>query len=45
MLLCTVYRKNAILKDTLEGLNSRLNDEEAWFSNLEDEVLEITEAE
>ena len=36
--------KNAIteMKNTLEGINSRLNDSEKWISELEDRVVEIT---
>ena len=38
--------KNKItkIKNTLEGTNSRLDDTEKWISELEDRVLEITEA-
>ena len=31
------------MKSTLEGINSRLNEEE-WITELEDRVVEITEA-
>ena len=36
--------KNTIteMKNTLEGLNSRLNDTEEWISELEDRIVEIT---
>ena len=33
------------IKNTLEGLNGRLNDTEEWISKLEDRVVEITDAE
>ena len=33
------------MKNTLEGLNGRLNDTEEWISKLEDRVVEITDAE
>ena len=33
------------IKDILERINSRLNDTEEWFSKLEDQGVEITEAE
>ena len=32
------------MKYTLEEINSRLNNTEEWISNLEDRVLEITDA-
>ena len=31
------------MKNTLEGINSRLNETEEWISELEDKVMEITE--
>ena len=31
------------MKNTLEGVDSRLNDTEEWISKLEDRVEEITE--
>ena len=34
-----------VLKNTLEGINSRLNDTKEQIRNPEDRVLEITEAE
>ena len=39
--------KNIIteMKNTLEGINSRLNDTEEWIRELEDRVAEITAAE
>ena len=39
--------KNAIteMKNTLEVINSRLNDTEKWISELKDRVVEITAAE
>lgn len=39
--------KNTIteMKNTLEGINSRLNDTENWISNLEGRRLEITQSE
>ena len=39
--------KNTIteMKNTLEGINSRLNDTGEWFSELEDRVVEISDAE
>ena len=33
------------MKNTLEGINSRLNDSEEWISELEDRVVENTAAE
>ena len=33
------------MKNTLEGMNSRLDDTEVWISELEDRVVKITEAE
>ena len=33
------------MKNTLEGIKSRLNDTEEWISELEDRVVEITDAE
>ena len=33
------------MKNTLEGINSRLNDAEEQISKLEDRVVEITEME
>ena len=33
------------MKNTLEGINSRMDDTEEWISKLEDRVVEITEAE
>ena len=32
------------MKNALGGLNSRLDDTEKWINNLEDRVLEITQA-
>ena len=32
------------MKNTLEGINSRLDDTEEWISKLEDRILEITQA-
>ena len=32
------------MKNTLEEINSRLNNTEEWISNLENRVLEITDA-
>ena len=39
--------KNIIteMKNALEGINSRLNDTEEWISELEDRLVEITDAE
>ena len=39
--------KNTIteVKNTLKGINSRLNVTEEWISELEDRVVEITAAE
>ena len=39
--------KNTIteMKNALEGINSRLDDTEEWVSKLEDQVVEITQAE
>ena len=33
------------IKNVLEGINSRLNDTEKWISELEDRVMETTQAE
>ena len=33
------------MKNTLEGINSRLNDTEEWITKLEDRVVEITATE
>ena len=33
------------IKNTLEGINSRLDDTEEWISELEDRVVEVAEAE
>ena len=33
------------MKNTLEGINSRLNNSEGWISELEDRVVEITATE
>ena len=33
------------LKNTLEGINSRLDDTEEWISELEERIVEITQAE
>ena len=33
------------MKNTLKGINSRLNDTDEWISKLEDRVGEITEVE
>ena len=35
----------AEMKNTLEGINCRLDDIEGWISNLEDRIVEITQAE
>ena len=32
------------MNNTLEGINSRLDDTEEWISKLEDRILEITQA-
>ena len=32
-------------KNTLEGINSRLDDTEEWISELEDRVVRVTQAE
>ena len=39
--------KNTIneVKNTLEGINSRITEEEEWISDLEDKILEVTTAE
>ena len=39
--------KNTIteMKNTLEGINSRLDDTQEWISELEGRIVEITEAE
>lgn len=36
--------KNTVteMKNTLEGINSKLNDTEEWINKLEDRVVEIT---
>ena len=33
------------MKNTLEGINDRLSNPEEWISELEDRVMEITDAE
>ena len=33
------------MKNTLEGINSRITEAEEWISNLEDRMVEITTAE
>ena len=33
------------IKNTLEGTNSRITDAERWISELEDRMVEVTEAE
>ena len=33
------------IKNTLEGINSRINEAEEWISDLEDKTVEITTAE
>ena len=33
------------MKNTLEGINSRITELEDWISELEDRILEITTAE
>ena len=33
------------MKNTLEGINSRITDAEEWMSDLEDRMAEITEKE
>ena len=33
------------MKNTLEGINSRINEAEEWISELEDRLVEITMAE
>ena len=33
------------MKNTLEGINSRITEAEEWISNLEDRMVEITAAE
>ena len=33
------------MKNTLEGIKSRLDDREEWISKLEDRIVEITQAE
>ena len=39
--------KNKIneIKNTLEGINSRITEAEEWTSDLEDKIVEITTAE
>ena len=39
--------KNIIteIKNTLEGINSKINDKEEWISEWEDRLAEITDAE
>ena len=32
------------MKNTLEGINSKLDDTKEWISELEDRVVEMTEA-
>ena len=40
----TVIKKNTVteIKNTLEGINSRITEAEEWISELEDSMLEIT---
>ena len=33
------------MKNTLQGINSRLDDRKEWISELEDRIVEIAEAE
>ena len=33
------------MKNTLEGINSRLGDTQEWISNLEERIVEITQSE
>ena len=33
------------IKNSLEGINSRITEAEEWISDLEDEIVEITTAE
>ena len=33
------------IKNSLEGINSRITEAEEWISNLEDKIVEITTAE
>ena len=33
------------MKNTLEGINNRITEEEEWISGLEDKIVEITTAE
>ena len=33
------------IKNTLEGINSRITEAEEWISDLEDKIVEITTAE
>ena len=33
------------MKNTLQGINSRLNDREEWVSDMEDRIVEITQSE
>ena len=33
------------MKNTLEGINSRITEAEEWISNLEDRMVELTAAE
>ena len=39
--------KNAVtkIKNTLEGINSRLDDREEWISDMEGRIVEITQSE
>ena len=41
----TDLKSTTEIKNTLERINSRLDDTEEWISKLEDRVLEITQAE
>ena len=40
-------QKNVLteMKNTLEGINSRLGDTQEWISNLEERIVEITQSE
>ena len=33
------------MKNTLQGINSRLHDREEWISDMEDRIVEITQSE
>ena len=39
------FRFGGEIKNSLEGINSRITEEEEWISDLEDKIVEMTTAE